>query len=241
MDSHPIDQVSAVSRSQGVPPSRPRFPFVILFLVLLLVVVTCTLVTFTLPEWYSSTARIKVERDRSDIAGLGEREVTGYDPYFIQTEFEVIQSEVILAKVIEDLALNEEWGKKYNDGKHLRTSETIGLLKQRIDLRPVRNTSLIEIRVASEKPDDAARIANAVAEIYKNYRMEERVRRIEGSIAALEMAYLENNREERSIRAEMAELSRAQGSQDSNRLAEASGRLDALQRSSRRLPPKRRI
>ena len=52
-----------------------------------------------------------------------------YDPYFIQTEFEVIQSEVILGKVIEDLDLNNEWGKKYANGEPLKTSETIALLK----------------------------------------------------------------------------------------------------------------
>jgi len=42
--------------------------------------------------------------------------MAGYDPYFIQTEFELIQSEVILGKVIEELNLNVEWGKKYNAG-----------------------------------------------------------------------------------------------------------------------------
>src|SRR3954471_4450722 len=70
--------------------------------VFLLVVTTATLVTFILPESYSSTARINVERDQSDIATLaGQQSLGMYDPYFIQTEFEVIQSEVVLGKVIE--------------------------------------------------------------------------------------------------------------------------------------------
>src|SRR5947199_8482120 len=76
--------------------------------VFLLVVITATLVTFILPESYSSKATIKVERDQTDIPGMaGDRPFIGsYDPYFIQTEFEVIQSEVILTKVIVDLDLN---------------------------------------------------------------------------------------------------------------------------------------
>src|SRR5437867_9449995 len=81
----------------------------------------------------------------------------GYDPYFIQTEFEVIQSELILGKVITDLDLNKEWGRKYGNSDPLKTTETIALLKGRMDLRPVRNTSLIEILVYSEKPEEAAR------------------------------------------------------------------------------------
>ena len=115
----------------------------------------------------------------------------GYDPYFIQTEFELIQSEVILGKVIEDLDLNKEWGKKYANGDRLKTSETIALLKARIDLRPVRNTSLIEIRVFSEKAEEAAKIANAIAEAYKAHRLEQRTQLSKGGIKALEERFAE--------------------------------------------------
>src|SRR5258708_37529341 len=85
--------------------------------VFLLVVITATLVTFILPESYSSSSRIKIERDQSDIATLAGQQVMGsYDPYFIQTEFEVIQSEVVLGKVIEAGKVQEEWGKAINGG-----------------------------------------------------------------------------------------------------------------------------
>ena len=107
-----------------------------------------------------------------------------YEPYFIQTEFELIQSELILGSVIERLNLNKEWGKKYARDI-LKTPETMILLTGRIDLRPVRNTSLIEIRVYSEKPDEAAKIANAVAGAYRDYRLQERMRKISGSIRVL--------------------------------------------------------
>ena len=91
----------------------------IILAVFLLVVITATLVTFILPESFSSTTRIKIERDQSDVTPLmGERGgMVSYDPYFIQTEFELIQSELILGKVIEDLDLNREWGKKYANGE----------------------------------------------------------------------------------------------------------------------------
>src|SRR4030095_12160428 len=72
----------------------------VIIAVFLLVVITATLVTFILPESFSSVARLKIERDQSDIAEFqGSRSMMGsYDPYFIQTEFEVIQSELILGK-----------------------------------------------------------------------------------------------------------------------------------------------
>src|SRR5438093_987809 len=71
----------------------------VILAVFLLVVITATLVTFILPESYASTARIRVDKDQSDIQGLAEaRTSSGFDPYFIQTEFEVIQSQTILHK-----------------------------------------------------------------------------------------------------------------------------------------------
>src|SRR5579862_1412822 len=147
----------------------------VILAVFLLVVITATLVTFILPESYSSMARIKVERDQSDIATLAGQTATGvYDPYFIQTEFEVIQSEVVLSKVIDALNLNEVWGKRYNAGQRFTTSETMGVLKRQIDLRPVRNTSLIEIRVYSENAEEAAKLANKITETYQSYRLDMR-------------------------------------------------------------------
>src|SRR6185436_8631027 len=74
----------------------------VILAVFLLVVITATLVTFILPESYMSQTRIRIERDSSDITGMTERQTPGiYDPYFIQTEFEAIQSELVLGKVID--------------------------------------------------------------------------------------------------------------------------------------------
>src|SRR3979411_311568 len=76
----------------------------VILAVFLLVVITATLVTLILPESYSSMTRIKVERDVGDVAGIAEQRFNaGYDPYFIQTEFETIQSEKVLSKVIQEM------------------------------------------------------------------------------------------------------------------------------------------
>jgi capsular exopolysaccharide synthesis family protein len=189
--------------SKASPPPETKLHFLdywriirirktVILAVFLLVVITATLVTFILPESYSSTARIKVERDQSDIQTLaGGQPMGSYDPYFIQTEFEVIQSEVVLGKVIESLRLNEDWGKRYNGGQKFTINETMAVLKRQIDLRPVRNTSLIEIRVFSEKPDEAAAIANKIAETYHDYRLDQRKKFGQEGIKSLEDRFKE--------------------------------------------------
>jgi capsular exopolysaccharide synthesis family protein len=145
----------------------------IIITVFLITAIVATAVTFLLPESYASTARIRIEPDTiSDIRGVsGEVPYAAYDPYFIQTEFEIIQDRVVLGKVIETLNLNVEWGKKYFGGETLKTPETMEFLKRRMSLMPVRNTKLIGITVYSEDKNDAARLANVIAETYRDYRL----------------------------------------------------------------------
>jgi succinoglycan biosynthesis transport protein ExoP len=160
----------------------------VILAVFLLVVITATLVTFILPESYSSMARIKVERDQSDISFMQDPRMGGpaYDPYFIQNEFETIKSERVLTNVVLSLNLNEEWGKKFNAGQPLKTHESVARLKSMMDLQPERNTSFIDIKVYSEKPEEAAGLANAVATAYRSYRVEVRKQLSLGGIKALE-------------------------------------------------------
>jgi capsular exopolysaccharide synthesis family protein len=165
----------------------------VILAVFLLVVITATLVTFILPESYSSLARIKVEHDQSDISFMQDPRMGGapYDPYFIQNEFETIKSERVLTNVVLSLNLNEEWGKKYNGGQPLKTHESVARLKGMMDLQPERNTSFIDIKVYSEKPDEAAGLANAVARAYQGYRLEVRKQLSLGGIRALEERWKE--------------------------------------------------
>jgi capsular polysaccharide biosynthesis protein len=128
------------------------------------------LVTIIMPESYLSTARVDIQRNVDQgVTNAFPRASAFYDPWFIQTEFEVIQSELILGKVVKDLDLTETWGQRYGRGRALTQQEALLLLKRSLDLRPVRTTSLIEIRGFSEQPEEAAAIANKVAEDFQRY------------------------------------------------------------------------
>jgi uncharacterized protein involved in exopolysaccharide biosynthesis len=113
------------------------------------------------PKVYQSVARTKV----SPPAVPGS--------WFPQTEFEVICSELVLGKVIEQLNLAEEWGRKRAGGAPLTRAETTQALKLRMDLSVVPNTELIDIRVRSDRPEEAAKIANALAERLQEFRQEQ--------------------------------------------------------------------
>lgn len=190
----------------------------VILAVFLLVVITATLVTFILPESFESTARIRVERDVSDIDPLGGKNFGSgeYNPYFIQTEFEVIQSRTILNKVIATLKLDEVWAKKYGAGDKLRPEETFELLKNIIDLRPERNTSLIAIRVFSDKPDEAALIANTIALEYQQYRKEQREKMSRGGIKILKEEFEEQDKQVVALQKELDTLRKELGITEDN-------------------------
>src|SRR5437773_11352960 len=85
-----------------------RIRKMVILAVFLLVVLTTTAVTLILPESWSSTVRIAVEKDVSDNNPIGfAQNNSAYDPYCIQTEFEKIRSRKVLYKVIENQKLNE--------------------------------------------------------------------------------------------------------------------------------------
>ncbi len=188
-------------KNQSAPPPEAKLHFLdywriirirkaIIITVFLITAIIATAVTFILPESYASTCRIKVEGENGggDINSSTGNPATQspYDPFFIQTTFEIIQSEVVLSNVVNQLNLNVVWGKKYNNGEPLKTTETIDVLKRRMVLQPVRNTKLISIMVYSDDKEEAAKLANTVAVAYQEYRLNTRKEYTLGGLRELE-------------------------------------------------------
>ena len=118
----------------------------VILAVFLLVVLTTALVTYILKPTYSSSVRIAIEKDSADITPLiGMQMSQQHDPYWVLTEFEKIQSKVVLHPVIEALELRNRWMKRYNLKQPLTLNEAFNVLKKSIDVDQYRNTSLIEI------------------------------------------------------------------------------------------------
>ena len=164
-----------------------RVRFVTILLVFLLTAVTTTVVTLFLPKTYMSLSRISIEKDTSDIAPLlgMQSGPTAFDPYFIQTEFEKIQSQKVLDKVVAKCNLTEDW-KRLNGGNLLSTIEARKILKKAIDIRQFRNTSIIELRAYDRIPRKAQEIAQALAMVYQNHRKDAQTARVKEGIKALE-------------------------------------------------------
>src|SRR6056297_2989464 len=72
----------------------------IILAVTLLVVLTGTAYTFTLPQVYQAQARILVQDDSMDVDVFQQTAAYNrYDPYFLRTQYELIKSKPIMYKV----------------------------------------------------------------------------------------------------------------------------------------------
>jgi uncharacterized protein involved in exopolysaccharide biosynthesis len=143
------------------------------------------------PAQYQATAVIKVEPERYDIGSfLNETTLDVYGPYFIQTEFEALQSQMVLGRVVNSLNLNAKWSGKYAGGGTLTTNAVIAILKRNLRVALVRNTKLIEMSYISEDPEEAAKVANAIASAYQDYRVQKRKQETLNGLQVLQEEYL---------------------------------------------------
>ena len=160
------------------------------------------------PVSYLATARLRVERDHPDglSASQAGRAGADDDPYFLQTEFEVVRSPVVLKPAIVSLRLADSWGRKGGTGGPLPVAETVARLRAALSVRPVRNTALFELQARDDDPAEAASIANAVAGAYRNYRSEQRGKASSTALKALEARWTEQERKVREAQKKVDDL-----------------------------------
>jgi capsular polysaccharide biosynthesis protein len=125
-------------------------------------------ITLICPKTYASTARIMVNPEIAKTSST-----SSYDPQFMANQIAIIQSHAVLSKASEALDLRRIWGKKYNNGQSLNESEVEDIIKSRLELNTIRQTTSIEIRAFGDSPDETAKLANSVAEAYRDFRRAE--------------------------------------------------------------------
>lgn len=183
----------------------------IVMAVILLVVVTGVSYTLTLPKIYMANARLSVREDSMDMDVFERQYVAGYNPYFLKTQYEIIQSRPILYLVLDNLNLQQIWGDKMSDdGVPLKRDIAFLLLSKSVRVNQYRDTSLIDIQVYREDREEAARIANEIASVYRDQRLNMKRREIKRAVDALENELKKQQEKVDAAEVELEEL-RKQG------------------------------
>lgn len=143
---------------------RRKWIFISFFMI---TVTTITIGTFKQQNVYRATATVIVDskspevlsgRDVKNVVELGESDYGGYRDY-METQQEIIKSRRLAHAVIKKLKLlDQEEFKKAKD--------PLDALLKKLDVKPVRDTRMLEIQIEDKNPEQAALIVNEFAKSY---------------------------------------------------------------------------
>ncbi|HEY4284654.1 MAG TPA: polysaccharide biosynthesis tyrosine autokinase [Chthoniobacterales bacterium] len=149
-----------------------RVHWVLVLLAFFLVLITAAIVSYFQPREYQSSVFIEVKSTASNprIFSTGDPNLPIHDPQLAPTVFQVIQRTGILYPVIDQLKLQDKWGR---DGVRPTKEQAYAILRSKLDVDEVRNTDLLQISVFDTNPQEAADIANKIVAVYQDKRVEE--------------------------------------------------------------------
>src|SRR5437764_13135115 len=149
-----------------------RIRWILVLLAFLLVLITAASFTYLLPRKYQSSVFVEVKSTAENprIFGQGDPNQPIHDPQLAPTVYQVIQRTGILYPVIEQLTLQDRWGR---EGRRPSREVAYQMLRNKLDVDEVRNTDLLQISVFDSNPQLAADIANKIVSVYQDRRVEE--------------------------------------------------------------------
>ena len=169
----------------------------VILLAFFLVFMTATVITYMMPKEYLGRAMVEIQKGGAP--GLEHRPVSG-EPYqtFMQTQFALIESKENLYRVVDELGLRSAWGLSSE-------AEAYKRLVRKLRARDERGTDLVNIEVYDTSAPLAAKLANHIAESYKNRREELDRERHQKRVRELET---QAKKEQRKLEVACAEMLR---------------------------------
>ncbi|MCC6416126.1 MAG: polysaccharide biosynthesis tyrosine autokinase [Opitutaceae bacterium] len=141
-------------------------------LIVSLVLLATLAVTAFLPKWYMATTKVRVEKPEGEVKLFQSQNSSYYDPYYLQDQLRTMQSEIILYPVIDNLRLNARVAHMLGSAAPLSNALTYRyLLNKMLNIESQRSSSIIEIDVYAQDAALAAAIANEIARVYSENRI----------------------------------------------------------------------
>ena len=142
-------------------------------------VLTTLIVSLILPKEYTATTSLVVDVKSPDpIAGMIMQGMM--TPGYMATQIDIINSDRVASRVVKLLGFEksaeavEKW-KEASEGKGTLESYYGNILQKKLDIKPSRESNVININFSGAEPQFAAAVANAFAQAYIDTSIEMRV------------------------------------------------------------------
>ena len=149
---------------------RARFRAAVL--VLLAAILAALAISLLLPKVYTAHTAVLVDvRSPDPVAGAGALMPGLVTPSYMATQIDIISGDRVAERVVKTLRLDEDpstqadW-RQTTDGRGTIETWIAESLQRRLDVRPARESNVINITYKGRDPESAAAIANAFAQAY---------------------------------------------------------------------------
>lgn len=156
-----------------------RARYWVVLLTLVFIVATTVGVSFWLPKRYTATASVVVDVKSPDpVSGLMLQGMVA--PSYMATQVDIINSDRVAKSVVKLLKMEDsesirrQWEESTTDKGDL-TDWLATLLQKYLEVRPARDSNVININYTGTDPRFAAAVANAFAQAYMDVNLELRV------------------------------------------------------------------
>ena len=156
-----------------------RARYKVALLTLFVTVATTVIVSLILPKQYTAGAAVVVDVKSPDqVSGLMLQGMVA--PGYMATQVDIINSDRVAKAVVKLLRMDEsavirqQW-QEDTDGKGQLIDWLANLLQKKLDVKPSRESNVININYTGTDPDFAAAVANAFVQAYINVNLDLRV------------------------------------------------------------------
>lgn len=200
--------------------SKQALFFPVFATVLIFAVITASLITFILPETFGGKASINFD----------EKHVTESLENFLIPERDIFRSEYFQNLLVDNL-LAKNWSRKPDYIPPLSRADFSKLVEKSFKAKATPNAPIIEIEAFASTPQDAADLANTIAETYRNYRFEVSKKLRAESVRAFEKSLRDVQQKIEAGRKKVSELD-PEKTERQLEYSDAKRRLEELERFS---------
>ncbi|MBT3068278.1 chain length determinant protein EpsF [Rhodoferax sp. U11-2br] len=156
-----------------------RARYKVALLVFLITVATTVVVSLLLPKQYTASATVVVDVKSPDPV-TGQMLQGMMAPGYMATQIDIINSDRVAKDVIKLLKLDsnavvqQQW-RDDTDGKGQLIDWLAELLQKKLEVKPSRESNVINVNYNGTDPDFAAAVANAFAQAYINVNLDLRL------------------------------------------------------------------
>ena len=150
-----------------------RARYKVALLIILLAISAALAVSLVLPKKYTAQTAVLVDvRSPDPVAGAGSAPIQGLvAPSYMATQVDIIGGDRVAQRVVKMLKLDEnprtkERWMEATEGRGTLDGWIADSLQKRLDVRPARESNVINITYKGSEPEEAANVANAFAQAY---------------------------------------------------------------------------